>query len=140
MPQLPSGRHVAIVAIPLNELYLDVSNCSSVQKFIAVETVEDIKKFIEIIELIPVNAGDGEDNKPFDGSLPLPENLTQFHTNIMLDNAQALIGSWSEEDQHAFWEYTKSPRAVNYLEFMLKNVKERQERVIALNRLLTDCP
>ncbi len=131
MPQLPSGRHVAIVATPLNKLYLEIFSCYSVHKFMAVETVEDIKQFIEIIELIPVNAGDGDDIEHSDDSLPLPENLTQFHTNIMLANAQALIGAWTEEDQHAFWEYTKSPRAVNYFEVALKNVKDRQELVIA---------
>lgn len=61
MPQLPSGRHVAIQATPLNEMIKHASDPGIVHKIMAIDSMDKVLQYFEILYLVPrVNDDEGE--------------------------------------------------------------------------------
>jgi len=107
MPMLPSGRHVAILLQPLNELLRDATNVFNVHKILAIQHKKDAYPFAEVIWLLPQAEATKElvDAAFLDSSLPRPPGLVPVRSGYRLSQFDQFAAEWSVEDRKAFWDF-----------------------------------
>lgn len=104
MPQLPSGRHIAIQLNPLDDLLRNAGSPDSVHRIMAIKDVESLADYVQIIFLVP----DTSDSKgslalKFDQkSLPCPADLVVKDSGYTLAQFSELSVGWPDEDKMAF--------------------------------------
>lgn len=107
MPMLPSGRHVAILLEPLNDLLEDALNVVKVHKVLAIQTKADIYAFTDVIWLLSEAEATSEqiNNSFLDGSLPRPPGLIPVHSGYRLAQFNEFAADWSAQDKTALWDF-----------------------------------
>lgn len=107
MPMLPSGRHVAILLEPLNDLLEDALNVVKVHKVLAIQTKADLYAFTDVIWLLPESeATETQFETSFrDGSLPRPPGLVPVRSGYRLAQFDEFAADWSEQDKTALWDF-----------------------------------
>ena len=104
MPQLPSGRHIAISANPLAELLNHASEAGNVHQVMGIDSVSKMLKYFEVLYLMPKEAAPDSATVPDlrkESDIP-PPDLVMFNSGFSLADWDALTADWSEEDKEAF--------------------------------------
>lgn len=129
MPQLPSGRHVAIDPYPLAALLDDADNPANIHKILAIDSISLLKSWFEVAFFVtPEEAnGAGIDTKLGKGSLTPPPGLVTLRTGCPLSRWEALAADWSEEDQAAMKSFLNEPRCKDYMDYQLSVVRKQQQ-------------
>ena len=104
MPQLPSGRQVAIQLHPLDDLLSNAGAPDSVHRIMAIKDVESLAHYVQIIFLVPdTSNGEGSLAVKFDReSLPRPVGLVAEDSGYTLAQFSELSIGWPDEDKIAF--------------------------------------
>ncbi len=107
MPMLPSGRHVAILRDPLNELLDNAEQVTHVHKVLAIQDRADTHLYTDVLWLLPEGQASQEqvDSAFLDGSLPRPPGLVPVRSGYRLSQFAEFAADWSDEDKAAFWEF-----------------------------------
>lgn len=102
MPQLPSGRHVALSPEPLVDLLKHAARFGNVHKVMALKTWEDLWPWIEIVYFVP-DAGEQERDggELSDDSLPAPAGLTRVKGGYRVADWEQRAHEWSPDDRAA---------------------------------------
>ncbi len=104
MPQLPSGRHIAIQLDPLDALLNDVANPGNVHRIMAIKDLASLAPYVRILFLVPegkcLAAEPPEEFR--EGSLPRPPGLVVTDSGYTLARLDELNADWSDEDKQAF--------------------------------------
>lgn len=131
MPQLPSGRHIAIQANGFDALYDEAFNGTQAHKLMQIKTIEDLYPYIDVLDF-------EQDERHAEPGLPAGlKPVPSGHTLATVNQAN----DWHDEhDKAAFWFYISSERAQSLLEAILDDVKQRQQDLMKegpyLGRLL----
>ncbi|UTA46863.1 hypothetical protein L1F30_11895 [Simiduia sp. 21SJ11W-1] len=123
MPQLPSGRHVALDPAPLRSLIDKILDEESVTiwPLLAIQKPIDCLQHLEVIYLVP---DQGEALQLAPGSLPLDANLQKQPTGLKPRDVLHPDFNWPREDKLAFANYLQGPRVAAYLEKQFERVME----------------
>lgn len=126
MPQLPSGRHVALEPQPLNQLIDDVVNerAVAIWPLLAIASPNDCINHFELVYMEPT--GDGDTPSLATGSVPLDAALRKVHTGLTLGDVLADTSDWSREDKEFFCEFLSSERVQAFLAHHFDHVQEVQ--------------
>lgn len=136
MPQLPSGRHVAIDPYPLVELLDDASNPANVHKILAIDSLSKMMSWLEVDYFVtPEEAnGDAIETKLGVGSLTPPPGLVALRTGCPLSRWEALAADWSEEDRAAMRSFLSESRIKDYMEHRLSVVRQQQQNLLTSDK------
>ncbi len=139
MPQLPSGKHIAIQANRIDEMYDEAFNGTQAHKLMQIEDIEDLYPYVDVIyfegDSDYVNAEDGAP-----GSIAMPDGLRPVNSGFTLATILQDIANWCEEDRKYFSDHLRSERVVGLLNSILGDVKQKQVMLLEegpeLGRLL----
>ena len=127
MPQLPSGRHVAITANPLADILDDVNNPSNVHIVMGIATHQDLEPYIDVLFLIPeTEAAENAIHSGYiENSLPPPPKFVPVNSGYRLSGLSELTHDWDETDKAAFQEFLCG-RATTTFDSCMKEVRRAQ--------------
>ena len=128
MPQLPSGRHVAIHAGPFERTMQKVSEYALMREVVKMETIADVLNFVDVIFLEKADTEiiDSEKYSIADGSFIPPPGFIALNTGFTLSNWKELANDWSDEDRAAMLAFLKSDRCNSYLRKYLDAAKSQE--------------
>lgn len=126
MPQLPSGRHIALGLEPLNELVDRARTSQFVTELLLIVKPAHLLPYVELIHLEPHN---GDNVQLMVGSQPMPGELRQVRTGVTLATWLEAARDWSNDDQQAFRAFLSSPRVARLFEETLTWVHTRKEEL-----------
>jgi hypothetical protein len=127
MPQLPSGRHVALSLAPLEAMAQRALATSFVTELLQIEQREQLFPYVELIYLVP---GDGAPVELAPGSRPMPAELQEVPSGLTLATLQAGIATWSVADRNALYAFIASERNTAFLERALEWVQARKRELL----------
>jgi hypothetical protein len=124
---LPSGRHVAIIRDPMDELLNNADKVFNVHKVLEIQTESDIYRYTDVLWLLPEGQASQEqiDAAFLDGSLPRPAGLVPIKSGYRLSQFDEFAAEWSNEDRVAFLEFV-NVRAAHLFEQSLELTVEVQ--------------
>jgi hypothetical protein len=126
MPQLPSGRQVALIPTPLDNLLKEGRHFGNIHKVLAIQAEADLYRYVEIFYLVP--EGEASSRESVLGlhadSLPVPPGMAFMPAGFKLSEWEAGSG-WSEADRAAFRDFLAS-RCAPVLREWLDTVKAGQ--------------
>jgi hypothetical protein len=107
MPMLPSGRHIAINLVPLDDLFVNITEPGNVERILAIETVDGIYPYTEVMFLQPPERAGEPVTAPElrVGSQTPPEGMVLVPSGLRLSDWNVLTTSWSEADKASFQEF-----------------------------------
>jgi len=116
MPQLPSGRTVAIDPDPLITL-IDDRNPLALHKVMAIRSVEDIFPYVELVYIVPASEAPVGSTQPklHASALPCPPGHVVVESEKRMSDLSEVAAQCSEADRVAMDEFV-SARAVPLLE------------------------
>ena len=115
MPMLPSGRHIAVQPDRLFELIRDPNGHGDDGRLFAIHTVEDVKRYLDVIELVPTLPEDEALTDAAPGSMPLPPGMRAQSTGYSLAECDALLSHWADADREAFAAFLQEARVTTLL-------------------------
>ncbi len=129
MPQLPSGRHVAIHAGPFENFMQKVSDFALMREIVQMETISDVMEFVEVIFLV-VKADIESNNSPeyslADESFIPPPGFIALNSGFKLSDWEEMAKDWSDEDRAAMQEFLESDRCKSYFQYYLDTAKSQK--------------
>jgi hypothetical protein len=112
MPQLPSGRHVAITLNPLAALLDEADNLGNVHKIMAIKTLADLDPYIEVVFLLPEEEVVGSSESEFlSDSLPRPPGFVSVDSGFHVSEWDKMTVDWSEADKTSFRKFLEGRAA-----------------------------
>jgi hypothetical protein len=123
MPQLPSGRHIAVDLQPAQDLFDTWHLDESREALARLSTTQDLLPLTRILELVPARAEDAP-MVMLEGSIAPPPQMMTRDTGKRLGDFPDGFAEWSGEDQVAFREFV-STRVLPMLDAQLTNIRER---------------
>lgn len=133
MPMLPSGRHVGIDSTLLQQLINEAETGIAVHKLMAVTTTGDLRKYVQLINLVPTQASDELFTSDSKHSVSAPTNLKRVETGIRLSDTDQLASQFSAEDWAVFKMFLESPRVGDQFADWLKAVDETKQALLKSN-------
>ena len=141
MPQLPSGKHIAIQANGFDSLYDAAFNGTQAHKLMQIQSIEDLYPYIEVIYFVQDIKQQRDDNNTVADTYPA--GLRPAPSGYSLVSIQPECRCWSRQDRKAFEEYLESARMQAFFAALLEDVKQKQENLIKegpeLGRFLALC-
>ena len=128
MPQLPSGRHIAIGLDPLNRLIDGIKDNPYVTDLLAIETREHLYRYVELLYLAEDPTAATPDYAQ--RSVPVSADLKPSPSGYTLADLGNEVESWSTADQHALADFLQSDRVLAYLDDTLASVQAAKRRLI----------
>lgn len=126
MPQLPSGRHIALDPSRAGELTDGATKPFLTHKMMAIESVIDLLPYIHVIYFKP--ATNINDDRPINKfSNPLPEDMEMYDSGYTLANIKAEVDGWSDSDQQAFHEFLCGDALTCLLNDLYKNICDTRD-------------
>lgn len=137
MPQLPSGRHVALLLMPLDKLLKEGSHFGNIHKVLAIKAEADLARYVDVLYLVPESEADSQEGERsmHASSLPVPPGLAFVPAGFRLSEWEDRSG-WSEADRAAFREFLAG-RGAPVLREWLDTVKEGQAKLHEMEDPLT---
>lgn len=128
MPQLPSGRHIALHAGPFEHLMQKISEFALMREIVQMETIADVLEFVEIIFLVRSESEiiDPNEYSLADKSFTPPPGFIALNSGIKLSDWMKMAISWSGEDRNAMQEFLQSDRCKSYLQHYLDVAKSQE--------------
>jgi hypothetical protein len=142
MPQLPSGRNVAIHLNLLNILLTAADRPDNVHQVMGLTTIESLKPYASVIYLVPESECQEEvlEISFRDDALPRPSGYVTIESGYSLDQFDVFSSDWSDEDKQSFQEFISSRglplfqsglKAVDQVRQWLLNEAEPTLRILA---------
>lgn len=127
MPQLPSGRIVAIDPDPLITL-IDERSPFTAHKLMDIKTVEDLFYYVELVYIVPASEAPIGSIPPklHANALPCPPGHAVIASGKRLSELPEVAMQWSAADREAMDEFVMT-RAIPHLEKFLDKVKQAQD-------------
>lgn len=128
MPQLPSGRHVAIQATPLFDL-IDAA-CTPdavITRLLQIEQRADLSPYIDVMFFREI--ADAPVLAIAPGGESVPSGIVPFASGYTLATIHQAIRDWPPEDRRGFAEYLGSERMQTHLSALLDRVAEVKHRL-----------
>ncbi|MBV6475202.1 MAG: hypothetical protein MOGDAGHF_00719 [Rhodocyclaceae bacterium] len=129
MPELPSGRHVALMPTPLDNLLKEGRHFGNIHKVLAIKSEADLARYVDVLYLVPASeAGSQEGVLGLNAhSLPLPPGMGFVPAGFKLSEWEENSG-WSEADRAAFSDFLAG-RCAPVLREWLDTVKTGQAKL-----------
>ncbi|MHB0986880.1 MAG: hypothetical protein ACYC05_14990 [Sulfuricella sp.] len=139
MPQLPSGRHVAIDPYPLATLLDAASNPANIHKIMGIDSIPKITNWFEVVYFVTPEEvhGKGIAAEFGEGSLTPPPGLVSLRTGCPLSQWETLAADWSDEDRSAMKTFLSEPRCKDYMEHRLSVVRQQQQDFLSAESFTT---
>jgi len=125
MPQLPSGRYISVCNEKLDQLIDQAKEGVGVHRAMAIIDDATLARFLEVIELIPDEAGEDMALHPASESTSL--RFKSRSTGVYTNDLAGLAKDWSQEDMDAIHAFLASPRAVKFRADLLAEVARFQD-------------
>jgi hypothetical protein len=143
MPQLPSGRHIAIDPAPLVQLTKDRDTPQLVHQLMAISGLASLFDWLDLHFFVTKEEA-LDKAKALDlteSSLPAPEGLVGVATGYRLSDWQTLAAGWTDADRVAFAGWLESDRAKHQFDQWLQHIRKLQKQMLSddavpLTRLL----
>lgn len=136
MPQLPSGRQIALSPKPLDELFRESRRPDNVHKLLGIRTERDLWRFVDILRLVPDSGGVPMEITLRGDSNPIPQGRELEPAGYRLSEWEAEASGWTEEDRGAFREWLAGQAAPAFAEW-LEAVRDEQTRLRGTGDFLT---
>lgn len=129
MPQLPSGRHIAIDPSPFLELMKSASHFSNIHKVMAIASVPNLLPWLDLMYLVEPGTANMNLQKYelTDSSFTPPPGLLALNANCRLSRWEALAKDWPPEDCAAMKSFLASERCNQYLTKLVYIAQLQQE-------------
>lgn len=101
MPQLPSGRHVAVDPEPLTTLTRGVASPYNAHHLMAIEELGDLFRWLDILVLAPTKTWKPAERERARAVPGAPAGFVGVPTSFRLADWRSCAGGWSEEDRAA---------------------------------------
>ena len=127
MPQLPSGRHVAIHAGPFEHLMQKVSEFALMREIVQMETISDVLAFVDVIFLVKsaIESNDSSEYSLADDSFTPPPGFIALNSGFKLSDWEEMAKNWSDEDRTAMRDFLESDRCKSYFQHYLEIAKSQ---------------
>lgn len=127
MPQLPSGRQVAINPTDLEILVENADNPANVHRLMAIQSETDLYPYVNVLYLLPEAEALGRAmNLEFrNDALPRPPGLALVASGFTLSDWDALTAEWTDDDRVAFRQFLET-RCKSILAGWLQLVRDVQ--------------
>ena len=124
MPQLPSGRHIAIHLAPLDDLLKSADEPRNVHRVMELTTIEHLAPYTSVCYLEPKDKGliSSSEQEFQKDALPRPPEMVVVESGFSLAQFDELSTGWSKEDVAAFHDFLET-RCQSLFEQGLKEVE-----------------
>ena len=122
MPQLPSGRRVAIDTQPLQDLLMNWNQKVAHGQLAGLRTAVDLIPYVRILNLVPKDPQSTQAVHTVSGSLPLPLDLEPRDSGLRLSDWPGAFAIWTDADKAAFQALIDA-RFMPYLEAQLDQAR-----------------
>lgn len=127
MPALPSGLHVAVDPAPLRPLLLDADSPFIAHHLMAIERVEDLYRWLDVLTLKPANSLTADERGR---AQPAPEGappgMLTVPTGVRLADWRTIASEWGDEDLAAFATFVEE-RIRPAMLAQMEGVRARQD-------------
>lgn len=130
MPQLPSGRKVAIDPAPLATLLGAARQAANIHKVMAIKTARDLYPYMAVIYFVSKVENDKQEAKELNyrsDSLPAPTDMVPKATGYCLSDWREFTSDWSEKDKVAMREFLEGRATALFDTGMAAVVKTQAE-------------
>lgn len=128
MPQLPSGRHIALDATPLEAIVDRAYEGLAAHELMALVTVEQLFSHVNVLYF---RTSEGGPTRALAAqSAALPEGLEPYPSGFSLSSMQPEVERWSPEDQVALKQFLNSERTHDFLAGLLEVVRNLQKELL----------
>jgi hypothetical protein len=129
LPQLPSGRHVALDPKRFADLMSNANHFGNVHKVMAIDSIATLMPWLDVMYLVEPGTGiqNLEKYELADSSFTPPMGFLAFKTNCKLSRWETLAKDWSLDDRVAMRVFLSSERCSDYLHHFLSVAKSQQE-------------
>jgi len=128
MPQLPSGRHIAIGTDSLSGLLETVAAGFRVHELMSIKEPEHLSPYLDIYYFRPATPDDPAIEYT-DAALTPPDGFTPCRTGHTLATLHQAWEQWPADDRQAFVDFLSEPRFSDYLNELFDYV-ERYKQII----------
>lgn len=131
MPQLPSGRHVAIHVQPALDVLENAGDSGNVHLVMDMTTRDSLAPYVCIYYLVPESEADHPlaDQLFRDDALPRPPGFVAIDSGYRLSQFKELSAEWSEADKQAFWHFIDARGQAMFNE-ILEQAAQVQKRLL----------
>ncbi|MCC7516754.1 MAG: hypothetical protein IT470_05370, partial [Pseudomonadales bacterium] len=137
MPQLPSGKHVAVQFDSSIISHLNEPKASSVPWVMALQQPEDLYRWLLVYYLQPDHGGSAINAKEFHSrSSSPPENHLLIPTGMRLSQWEKLTNEWSAEDKKSMRDWMEGPMYECLVQPMLEQAKWAQQWLESSNEFM----
>ena len=128
MPQLPSGRHIAIHAGPFEHFMQKVSEFALMREIVQMETISDVLDFVDVIFLVKsdLESNHSSEYSLADESFTPPPGFIALNSGFKLPDWEGMAKDWSAEDRAAMQEFLESDRCKSYFQHYLDIAKSQK--------------
>lgn len=130
MPQLPSGRHVALDPSALQTIVDGAFEGIAAHELMAIESENDLFSHIMVLYFRP-KPGEGSPLPLAKGSLAPPQDLEPYQSGFNLVTIKEEWERWDDDDKRAFVRFLRDGRTGEFLENILQTVKTLQEDLLS---------
>lgn len=136
MPQLPSGRLIALSPKPLDDLLRQSHRPDNVHKILGILDAPDLYRYVEVQNVVVVS-GKGNSGISLDpSSSPLPKGMTFSPAGYCVSDWEVKTSGWSEVDREAFRNWL-SGQAAPAVDKWIEAVRREQDRLRGSGDFLT---
>lgn len=128
MPQLPSGRHVALDPSPLQDLVSSAYSKISTHELMEIESTNQLFSYINILYFLPKDNNSKLSLATF--SMGLPEGLAPYYSGFNLVTIKNEMNNWVEKDKKAFISFLNETRTNLFLENILQTIQKYQNELM----------
>ena len=127
MPQLPSGRHIALDPSPLQQVIEDAYEGLAAHELMAIDRLEKLFAYIDVLYFRPGQLD--TDLQLANFSIVPPDGLEPYASGFNVVSIQREVESWREEDKKAFVRFLNSQRVNEFLVSLMEAVNERKSQL-----------
>lgn len=128
MAQLPSGRHVALMATPLFALIADsLRENAVITRLLRIERIEHLHPHVDVMYFLGRDGAAAVEAAP--GGLAVPEGLQPYPSGFTLASIATELVAWPALDRLAFAEYLASERVRDHFEALLDEVRRTRRQI-----------
>ena len=122
MPQLPSGRHVALSNVRLLAEADRYGRCGEPASIGRIETADDLRPWLDVLYFRPRAGTDAAEASASN----LPDRVEPYAGGLTLSSIDRNEADWSGDDREAFLRYVASEAAVKWLRRTFDEVARRR--------------
>jgi len=128
MPQLASGRHIAIGTDSLNGLLEAVMTGFRIHELMSIQAPEHLSPYLDIYYFRPAESNDPAVEYT-DAALTPPDGLVPYKSGHTLATLYTGWQQWPAEDRQAFVDFMAEPRFSDYLNSLFAYIEDYKQAI-----------